>query len=221
MHNLPRIVPALIPQSLEYVARTLTELESFSRAVQIDVVDGRFVSYQSWPYVPHGKIHELHTYIQGFDVEIDLMVQEPERVIEAYLEIGIHHIVVHLESVRDFKYLLNIKSRHSFQLGFSISNDTPIAPFKEMLRHADYVQLMGIAHIGVQGQPFDTHVFTRIAEIQSLQPGLQISIDGSINTDTIQALHDAGVYRFVAGSAILNAPDKKQAFEALCALISK
>jgi ribulose-phosphate 3-epimerase len=69
----------------------------------------------------------------------------------------------------------------------------------------DYVELMGIDEIGRQGQPFDERVLQRIRDIKAKYPDLEVSIDGSVNEDTLPRLKEAGADRFVVGSAILNA----------------
>lgn len=209
------IIPAIIPQSFEHLTHTLEAVAPFTRAVQIDVVDGIFVPFTSWPYSENAQPEAMREVIQGFDVEIDLMVQEPEKVAEAYLKAGATKLVVHLESTTHLEEIVALKATYSFMLGLSIESDTEVSVLTNALEHAEYVQLMGIAKIGSQGQPFDIRVLTRIRELKAVYPALVISIDGSVNKETLPLLVDAGAERFVAGSSILGAENLQEAYEAL------
>jgi pentose-5-phosphate-3-epimerase len=77
---------------------------------------------------------------------------------------------------------------------------------------------MGIKHIGSQGQPFDERVLERVAKLRALYPSRTISIDGSVNRETLPQLKAAGADRFVSGSAILNQPDPVLAYTELTLL---
>ena len=217
---MPSVIPAIIPESREYLEKTLSLVGTFTHEVQIDIVDGTFVPFRSWPYGEGEAIGELESLIKDFNVEVDLMVKEPEKVIESYLQVGVRKIVIHLESTTKLKDIIVFKERYDFRVGFSINSDTDVHVLTEAMANADYVQLMGIAHIGSQGQPFDTRVLTRITELLKMNPNLLISIDGSVNLDTLPQLYIAGARRFVAGSSILKAGDPKRAYETLRALVS-
>ena len=77
---------------------------------------------------------------------------------------------------------------------------------------------MGIAKIGSQGQPFDERVLERVRVLRAEYPELTISIDGSVNVETVVLLSQAGADRFVSGSAILKAKNPAEAFHEFEAL---
>jgi len=218
-NNMTQIIPAVIPKSLEHLTTTLATIASFTHDVQIDIVDGKFVPFTSWPYTEKTSPRDMKRLIQDFVVEVDLMIHGSEHVIEEYAEAGVKRVVVHLESTLNLKAILALKEKYAFELGFSISNDTDIRALTSVIHFADYVQLMGLAKIGSQGQPFDTRVLTRIAELKDLYPSTPISIDGSVNTETLPQLRDAGADRFVAGSSILSADEPHVAYASLVALV--
>ena len=217
---MPSIIPAIIPESLKYLERILSLASTFTHEVQIDIVDGVFVPFRSWPYGEGEDITELKSLIKDFNVEVDLMVREPETVIEPYLQAGARKIIIHLESTEKLAEILAYKERYDFRLGLSINSDTDLHTLTAVIGSADYVQLMGIAQIGSQGQPFDSRVLTRITELLKMNPNLLISIDGSVNMETLPQLYIAGARRFVAGSSILKAGDPKRAYETLRSLIT-
>jgi ribulose-phosphate 3-epimerase len=213
------IVPALIPQSSEHLAEALSEVSLWSAVVQVDIVDGVFVPHTSWPYTG-GALDDIAVFSDILDIEVDLMIDAPERVIAEYLSRGVRRVVIHLESTRNVPAIVALKQRYDFKLGFSIGNDTPLAVLEDVIGYADYAQLMGIADIGSQGQPFDERVLERISILKERHTALPISIDGSVNAETLPLLVAAGADRFVVGSAILAASDPREAFLQLSAHIS-
>lgn len=209
------LVPAVIPQSYTHLRTTLEHVVSFTNEVQIDIVDGVFVPFISWPYVETEQVSAVQQLFQGLTVEIDLMITNPETVITEYLDIGVHAVVVHLESTECFGDIVALRRARNFKLGASISSDTDLAVLLSCIPEVDYVQLMGIRNIGQQGQPFDTTVLERIRTIKEQFPDTRISIDGSVNSQTIDLLCRAGADRLVSGSAILGALNPKEAYTAL------
>lgn len=216
------IIPAVIPQSEAHLKEMLVTVAQFSREAQVDIVDGIFVPSISWPYPEGGNLQVLSQFTTSMDIEVDLMIKDPELVMRGYLETGVRRAVIHLESVTDLGPIVALKREFDFALGFSISNDTPLEVLESVIGYADYVQVMGIASIGVQGQPFDERVLERIRTIVGMHfATLPVSIDGSVNAETLPRVIEAGVSRVVVGSAILNAPDPRAAYEHLFSLATR
>jgi ribulose-phosphate 3-epimerase len=213
------VVPAVIPESEAHLTDTLSAVLPWSPEIQVDIVDGLFVPHTSWPY-KGGAVHALSAFSNTIIIEVDLMVQEPETVVESYLQAGVKRVVVHLESVKNLAVIVALKQKYPFLLGFSIGNDTPLETLQNVVGYADYVQLMGIASIGAQGQSFDTRVLDRIRAVRHAHGTLPISIDGSVNTATIEALVEVGADRLVSGSAILSADEPDRAYQTLAHLAS-
>lgn len=199
------IVPAIIPQSLTHLMESLERVKPFARAVQIDIVDGVFVPPVSWPYADAASPHDMKELISGFDVEVDLMIAAPEKTLSEYLDAGVSRVVIHLESTNHMGAIIALKNARPFLLGLSILNDTDLSSIEPYVMHADYVQLMGIAKIGSQGAPFDERVLDRVRALKTAYPSLMVSIDGSVNEETLLRLKAAGATRFAVGSAIMAA----------------
>ena len=214
---MEHILPAVVPKSVAHLTDTLARL-SFASALQIDVVDGMFASPVSWPYAPSGFPAEVAYALEAFDVEIDLMAY---RAIEAAYEwhrIGVRRFIFHIESLDGPEMLLAFKKETGAVIGCSLSNDTPLSSLEPYIGICDFVQLMGIAHIGAQGEPFDERVLTRIEQLKATHPELSIAIDGSVDSQTLPRMRDAGAERFAVGSAILASPDPEAAYRELISL---
>lgn len=212
------IVPAVIPKSLSELEIALPQL-AFSAEIHIDVVDGKFVPSTSWPYMPKGHPSDIKNQTDRFTLEVDLMVNEPLLSAEDWIEAGADMLVFHAESISlsDFSHFVESAPA---SIGISALNDTPLDIFLPYLEVADYVQLMGIAKIGAQGQSFDQRVFDRIRIIKQKFPQKPITIDGSVNKDTIKDLSIAGANRFIVGSAIVLAEKPHEAYLELMNIIN-
>ncbi len=212
------IVPAIIPKSAAEILELLPKL-SFVPEIHIDVVDGRFVPHTSWPYLPQGSPNEVRAETDKFTLEVDLMVEEPLLAADAWLAAGADMLVFHTEHISP-EALKRFSDSTKISIGIAIINDTPIKVLETYLEAVDYVQLMGIAKVGAQGQPFDERVISRIVELKKRYPTLTISVDGSVNQKTVSRLAAAGVDRLICGSAIIGATDPQAAYLELKALAS-
>ena len=92
------VVPAIIPKSADHLKETLQQF-SFLHEIQIDVVDGSFVPFTSWPYEPIGNPSDLAAYLEPFTVEVDLMVSKPVEAALAWQAAGAEMLVFHIESI--------------------------------------------------------------------------------------------------------------------------
>lgn len=214
------IIPAVIPKSLADLKENLAAVSGFAHEVQVDIVDGQFVPFTSWPYGGGEQIADLTPLARAFDIEVDLMVKNPEAVLPEYVAAGAKRAVVHIESVTDVDTLLAHRKAHEYALGLSLNNDTPLEAIISYLDRVDFVQCMGIAQIGAQGARFDERVLERISTLRETNGMLEISVDGSVNEATLQKLFAAGANRFAVGSAILAADNPEAAFTHLSELIA-
>lgn len=212
------IVPAIIPKSQAQIESLLDKL-NFSTEVHVDVVDGKFVPFLSWPYEPKGSPVDIKKSTDHFTLEVDLMVNSPLAVAEDWLMAGADMLVFHTESISlsDFK---NFVHGAPASVGISALNDTPLDTLLPYIELADYVQVMGIAKIGAQGQPFDVRGLERIINIKNTFPNKLISVDGSVNFETITNLRQVGIGRLIVGSAIVSATEPYEAYSELNRLVN-
>jgi ribulose-phosphate 3-epimerase len=212
------IVPAVIPRDVPAL-RTAIRRIAFAHEIQIDVVDGEFVPHTSWPYSPSGDPARQSHVWYGHTIEIDLMVSAPIPAAISWVDAGAEMLVFHIESITPAELASFRNNYPHVTIGVAALNDTPIESLTSFLPYADYVQVMGIAKIGAQGASFDRRAVTRIHHLRHERPDLRISVDGSMNPDTLTTVADAGADRFVVGSAILRATEPEHAFTELTKLV--
>jgi ribulose-phosphate 3-epimerase len=155
--------------------------------------------------------------LDRFEYEIDLMCLDAEEAAETWLSLGATRLTFHAEATTDLPRLLShMHERHSagpqfaerlVSFGAAIGLETDLAILESSLTQLDYVQFMGIASIGKQGQPFDTRVYERVRRFHAKHPEVPIQIDGGENFDHAQKLAALGASSIIVGSALLKSSD--------------
>ena len=209
------IVPAILTPSREGLEAQLARVEGLVDSVQIDVVDGKFAGPPTWPYgAPSEDIQEIAEEhglfsLGHFRFEMDLMVETPEQTVGAWIEAGASRIIVHVESTEYLPKLIDDLARNYghdkgfapdlLSFGLAVGVETDLALVEQYLEKIDYVQFMGIAKVGRQGQPFDTRVVPKIQEFHKKHPDVSIQVDGGVTLETAPELLSAGANRLVVG----------------------
>jgi len=220
------IIPAIMPKDYENLDEMMSLFVGVVPLVQLDIMDGKFVPARTWPYPRDPHFDAISIEEEGMprweeiNFEVDLMIENPELAVPRWVSAGASRIIVHIESMKDFEKIRGAVPMGLIELGLAINTETPLSTLDPYLDRIDFIQCMGIAHIGFQGQPFDERVLDTVKTIHAARPDLPISIDGSVNFDTARRLVDAGATRLVSGSAILEADDFTQAVAHLVNLVS-
>lgn len=232
------VVPAILPTSradLDEKLRLLTHIPTVER-VQIDVVDGVFASPATWPYTAPDEFHQMTGQGESLpqrervEYEIDLMCIDAEHVAGTWLLLGASRLTFHVESVPNLEQLLeNMHRRYGsgtdfasklVSFGVAIDFESDLDLIEPFLGTIDYVQCMGIAKIGRQGEPFDPKVYEQVRAFHAKHPEVAVQVDGGVSLDNAKELLKLGVTNLVVGSAILRAEDPIKAVEAFEALQS-
>jgi len=218
------IIPAILPKDFAELEDKISLIQGLVKTVQIDVCDGQFVPSATWPYKREDdtfeKILKEEEGLPGWqklDFEIDLMANHPEKLVEEWIIAGSGRIIIHVESKGDVSGAIETLTGR-VDLGLAINISTPVSsiePFKDKIQ---FVQCMGIEHIGFQGEPFDVRVIEKIREVKATYPHLLVSVDGGVSLETAPLLIEAGVDRLIVGSGIFasdNFIEAVQKFKAL------
>jgi len=226
---MTEVIPALLVENFIELKEQLAKVVNISRTVQIDICDGKFVSSTTWPMnaTDESSVEAILNEEEGLpfwdslDFEFDLMVRNAHTQFEFFTRLGAKKIVFHIEAEQDknaFKEFLeglDMYVRENIDIGVAINTTTSIDELKPIISNIDYVQCMGIEHIGHQGESFDERVLDQVRELRKLYPELIISIDGSVNETTAPMLVKAGANRLVVGSALLHSYDMRETIKFL------
>jgi len=225
------IIPAVLPKNYEDMKNKIALVRGIVPIVQVDICDGIFVPSKTWPFSTGGfedfnfvKImneEEGMPFWEDIDFELDLMVSDVIHNFDIYTKLSPKRMVFHIEAVgnlEEFKNFLegmDVYIRDAIQIGVAINTTTPIEQIFPLVNYVDFVQCMGIEHIGYQGQEFDERVLSQIKILKEKYPDLIIAVDGGVNFETVKELSDAGAERVIAGSVIFKSEDIRETISEL------
>jgi ribulose-phosphate 3-epimerase len=211
MNNLNKnIIPAIMPDTLQDIALSCDKVTEKVSWVQIDLMDKVFVESVSWPYQDGifalKEAEELRKLISEYSelsFEVDLMVSNPETIAPVFANAGVKRIIFHHKSLSDPRAIDRFEEFHEdIEIGLALHIDDDISVIEQYLPKVSTIQFMGIEKVGYQGQEFAEAVLEKIKDAREKYPDMEIQVDGGVNTDTISKLKEAGVDRFVSGSAV-------------------
>ena len=180
----------------------------------LDVMDGLFV-----PNISFGMpIVKTIRQLTKKPLDVHLMIVEPEKYIDEFINIGSDIITVHIEATNNLNQIINMIQGSSLKAGIAINPETPISDLKEYIEKVDLICLMGV-NPGFAGQKFIESTNKRLVELKKLitSSGSKtlIEVDGGVNYDNFQNLKSNGADVLVAGSYIFNSNDYDKAINTL------
>jgi len=184
-------------------------------AIQVDVMDGRFV-----PGITFGPgvVQALRRMV-SVPLDVHLMIVEPQRHLEAFVDAGADRLIVHQEACPHLHRVLKSIRERKVEAGVSINPDTPVSVLEEDLGLADLIQIMTV-NPGRGGQPFIHSQLEKIKQLRRVldERGLDIpiAVDGGIDAATAPLVVSAGATVLIAGSSLYN--DKASVAENVAAL---
>ncbi len=169
--------------------------------IHVDVMDGHFV-----PQITMGPlVVEALRKVTGLPLDVHLMVEEPQKHLQAFAEAGADILTVHQEAeVHLHRAVERIRSL-GVKPGVSLNPMTPIAQIEEVLPYVDLVLLMTV-NPGFGGQEFIPSMLEKIERMRRLLDerglGCELEVDGGINVETAPQVVAAGARVLVTGEAV-------------------
>jgi ribulose-phosphate 3-epimerase len=207
----PSILAADFARLGEQVA---TVLAAGARTIHVDIMDGHFVPPLSMgPSAVSALADQIHD--AGGYVDVHLMVERPERHIEAFAKAGADGITLHFEATPHSNYALAAVREAGCKAGLALNPGTPADFVAELVEDVDLVLCMTV-NPGWGGQAFlpgSPGKIRRLRELLGERPAIEV--DGGIDAGTVGTCAAAGATVFVAGSAVFGAADPGQAYRAI------
>ena len=174
--------------------------------IHVDVMDGHFV-----PNITMGPfIVEACRRITQLPLDVHLMIENPERYIEAFAKAGASGLTVHVETCPDLSGTLKQIKALGCRAGVVLNPETPVGAIQSVLPEADLVLVLSV-HPGYSGQEFIPAAIDKVAEIRlkldALRSPAWLEVDGGIDVETLPKMKEAGATAFVAATAIFKNPE--------------
>jgi ribulose-phosphate 3-epimerase len=204
------VAPSLLAADFSKLREEIQEVESYgAEYLHLDVMDGNFVPNISFGAPVISSIRKHSNLV--FDVH--LMVENPDRFIKDMVDAGADVITVHAEATKHLNRTIQLIKSYGKKVGVALNPSTPLDVIKYDLKDIDMVLIMTV-NPGFGGQAFIEEMLQKIRDLRSIDPNIDIQVDGGINNKTSKLVKEAGANILVAGSYLFKG-DYKQKIESL------
>ncbi len=199
-----KLAPSILSADFSRLGEQVSEAtQAGADYIHLDVMDGQFVPNLTFgPVVIEG----LKSYT-NLPLDAHLMIVEPDRRIQDFVNAGVDHITVHAEACVHLHSVLQQIKEGGCRAGVALNPTTPISAIEEALPFLDIV-LMLTVNPGFGGQVLIPEVLGKVRKLKEMaaEKGCQIEIevDGGVNANTAPSVVRAGADTLVAGSAVFN-----------------
>ena len=209
-----RVVPAILTDDPQALAKMVRQAETFADFVQVDIMDGRFVPSNSI------ACNDIATVSPKLRWEAHLMVKQPEEQLQCFAMAGAEKIVFHFEATSSPLRIIKIIRHLGVKVGLAVNPETPLTTTLALADSVDSVLFLTV-HPGFYGAKFLPEVLDKVVELRGRKPNLEIGVDGGIKDGNVAEVARLGADYVCVGSAIFVQPDPGQSFRHLQGLVDK
>jgi ribulose-phosphate 3-epimerase len=210
-----QIAPSLLSADFSNLGEAVAQAErGGADLIHVDVMDGHFV-----PNITIGPpVVKSLKRVSRLPLDVHLMIEDPDRYIEAFVSAGAASVTVHAEAVVHLHRTVHLIRSLGAKAGVALNPATPVAAIEEIAGDLDYVLVMTV-NPGFGGQTFIPRSESKVRAVRELlrRAGSRapIEVDGGIDVHTAPGIVAAGADILVAGNAIFGSADPVRAIHEL------
>ena len=210
-----QIAPSVLSADFAALGREVAAVErGGADLIHVDVMDGHFV-----PNITIGvPVVKALRRVATRPLDVHLMIEDPDRYVEAFVSNGAAMVSVHVEAVPHLHRTLALIRSLGAKAGAVLNPATPASVLEDVVHDLDYVVVMAV-NPGFGGQSFIPNSIEKIRRVRALldRAGATapIEVDGGVDLANAAAVVEAGASILVAGNAIFGTPDAEAATRAL------
>jgi ribulose-phosphate 3-epimerase len=210
-----KIAPSILSADFSRLADEVKAVEKAGAdVIHVDVMDGHFVpNITIGPLVVQGL-----KKLTSLPLDVHLMIENPERYLEAFAQAGSDWITIHAEVCPNLKRMIRKVRQLNVRPGIVLKPATPLKTLFPVLEEIDLVLLMSV-NPGFGGQSFIPATLKKIERLRKIvdQNGysMEIEVDGGVKIENIKEVSRAGGDIFVVGTGIFKTKDYEETIRKL------
>ncbi len=210
-----QIAPSILSADFSRLGQEISDVQAAGAdLIHVDVMDGRFV-----PNITIGPLVVSSIRpITDLPLDVHLMIVEPERYVEGFINAGANIVSVHVEACTHLHRTIQQIRDLGARAGAVLNPSTHPSTLDYVLEDLDMILVMSV-NPGFGGQEFISSSLRKINQIKKMCRARGVSpaieVDGGVNPATIGEVVEAGADICVAGSAVFGRDDYRGAIEEL------
>ena len=211
-----KIAPSILSADFSKLGEEVIKLhDAGADFIHIDVMDGEFVPNISFGMPVIKAIRNKTDKV--FDVH--LMINNPQRYIDDFIEAGADIITLHYESEKHLDRAIQYIKSKGVKAAVALNPATPTVVLKNIIGSLDMVLIMSV-NPGFGGQSFIPYSLDKIREVKQMaieanNEDILIQVDGGIDSNNDKDVVEAGANVIVAGSAVFKNGNIEENIKAL------
>ncbi len=182
--------------------------------LHVDIMDAHFVPNLSFSPALTKALHEC---FPALPLDVHLMMDNPEKYIDTFIDAGASVLTIHAEIAADVAALLDHIRSRGVKAGLSVKPGTPAEAIRHLLPRADMVLVMTVEP-GFGGQKFNPNMLEKLTALREMGYTGLLEADGGVSMKNAALLRQHGLDVAVMGTAMFGSVDPKADMDAIHAL---
>jgi ribulose-phosphate 3-epimerase len=210
------VAPSILSADFARLGEQVDEvIAAGARMIHVDVMDGHFVPPITFGAVVMGSIAD-RVHAAGAILDVHLMIERPERHVEAFANAGADNITVHAEATPHLHYVLAMIRDRGCSAGAAVCPATPASFLDEVAEDSLDLALCMSVNPGWSAQSFIPASLNKLARMRKVLPDhVALEVDGGIHEQTAGPAADAGANLLVTGSAVFGSRDPAESYRSI------